>query len=315
MQSNTHFYHWLISRGITDEVLNLFDISVYSHPIIGDCIKIPYSEHHSKYRRDPNSSIKPKYLYDQGGKVTLYGLDKLNNLDYFLEQETKPIVVITEGELDALVLWSQNIPAVTSTGGAMSWQEEWSDQLDHLKVYLCFDNDESGAKGMVKVLKTLPHASVILLPMMADGKDISDYVSRGGDFRKLMESALHNISTTTIEEDKARREGMMLPTTFHQAYLDEYQQSLRRESYTPSTYSGDDKVLRAKATPLTNYITFTHRKACCPWHSEKTPSLHYYPKTNTAFCFGACGRAYDAIDAHMLKKNCSFIQAIKDMNV
>lgn len=309
MQSNTHFYHWLINRGITDEVLTTFNIDVYSHPVIGDCIRIPYSEHHSKYRRDPNSSIKPKYLYDQGGKVTLYGMK------YITPDLVDKRVVITEGELDTLVLWSNNIPAITSTGGAMSWQDEWSEQLKGYQVYLCFDNDESGAKGMVKVLKTLPHASVILLPMMADGKDISDYISRGGDFRKLMLSALHDISTTTIEEDMARRQGLALPTTFHQAYLDEYQQSLRRESYEPTKYTGDDKVLRAKSVPMSNYIEFRQKKACCPWHSDSTPSLAYYPKTNTAYCFGACGRAYDAIDSHMMKHNCTFKEAINDMNV
>ena len=308
MQSNTHFYHWLINRGITPDVLDQFDISVYQHPTIGECIKIPYSEHHSKYRRDPNDPIKPKYLYDAGGKVTLYGYDHL------LQQPSQS-VIITEGELDTLVLWSQNIPAVSSTGGAMSFQEEWAALLTDYQVYLCFDNDESGAKGMVKALKYLPQASVILLPVMADGKDVSDYIARGGDFRKLMESALHDLSVESVASDKARREGMMLPTTFHEAYLDDHQQALRRESYTAPTYTGDDKVLRARAVPMTNYIEFRQRKACCPWHNEKTPSLQYYPKTNSAYCFGSCGRAYDAIDAHMAKHGVKFKQAIKDMNV
>jgi len=145
---------WLHRRGITPEVINQFNVTIHNHPLMGDCIKIPYSETHAKYRRDPQDERKPKYMYDSGGKVTLYGFDKLSD-------ET---VVITEGELDTLVLWSQNIQAVSSTGGAMSFQEEWATDLQYAKVYICFDNDDAGAKGMVKVLKSLPEASVLLVP-------------------------------------------------------------------------------------------------------------------------------------------------------
>ena len=119
MQLNNHHQHWLNKRGVSDEVLRLFNISTYEHPQIGECIRIPFTEHHAKYRRDPLDDRKPKYLYDAGGKVTLYGSDKL--------QPHHTSVVITEGELDALVLWSLNIPAVSSTGGAMSFQEEWKE--------------------------------------------------------------------------------------------------------------------------------------------------------------------------------------------
>lgn len=308
MQPNTdNQLAWLLQRGITPEVLSLFNVTTqHEHPTIGSCIRIPYSDSHAKYRRDPQDARKPKYLYDAGGKVTLYGYDKLSpDTEY---------VVVTEGELDALVLWSHNIPAVSSTGGAASWQDEWSELLANYRVYLCFDSDEAGAKGMVRVLKSLPHASVVLLPMMADGKDISDYIERGGDFRALMDSALHHLDTSSVEADMSRRKGMMLPTTFHRAYLDDYQQALRRDSYTPTTYAGDDRVLRAKSYPLTQLLEFRGRKMCCPWHAEKTPSLQYYPKTNSAYCFGGCGRGYDSIDAYRLQYHCDFLTAVKELN-
>lgn len=319
MQSNNdNQRQWLLKRGITPDVLSLFDVTTqHQHPVYGSVIRIPYSDTHSKYRRDPQDPRKPKYVYDTGGKVTLYGFDKLQDKQWTTcgpLPDQSMTVVITEGELDALVLWSHNIPAVSSTGGAMSWQAEWSEQLTNFTVYLCFDNDESGAKGMVKVLKTLPHAKVILLPLMPDGKDISDYIERGGDFRKLMDTALTNITPTSIEEDMARRKGMMLPTTFHQAYLDAYHQELRRESYTPSTYTGDDHILRARSYPMTNLLEFKQRKMCCPWHSERTPSLYYYPKTNSAYCFGSCGRHYDAIDAYRHVHNVGFVEAVKELN-
>lgn len=309
MQQNTHhFIDWLHRRGITDEVITLFNITVHEHPSIGECIRIPFSDTHAKYRRDPSDPTKPKYLYDAGGKVTLYGADKLP------EVLGTPPLVITEGELDTLVLWSQNIYAVSSTGGAMSWQEEWSTDVSFFKIYLCFDNDDAGANGMIKVLKSLPNASVILIPEQPNVKDISDYVARGGDFRSLMDTALHNLTPESVAADRDRRKSMWLSHRFHDLYLEDIQKDLRKSTFTPSTYDGDDKVLKAKSVPMTNFIDFKAKKACCPWHKEKTPSLQYYPKTNTAYCFGSCGRAYDTIDAYRMKYGCSFKQAIEELN-
>lgn len=318
MQQNIHqFVDWLHRRGITDEVISLFNITVHTHPTIGECIRIPFSEHHAKYRRDPSDPTKPKYLYDAGGKVTLYGADKLFD-NQPLENGPQPLfkqsVVITEGELDTLVLWSQNIPAVSSTGGAMSWQEEWSDSLNPYQVYLCFDNDDAGANGMIKVLKSLPNASVILIPEQPNVKDVSDYVARGGDFRSLMDTALHNLTPESVAADRDRRKSLWLSHRFHDLYLADVQKDLQKSTFTPNTYDGDDKVLRAKAYPIENLIDFRGRKACCPWHKEKTPSLQHYPKTNSAYCFGACGRAYDSIDAYKLKYGATFTQAVKELN-
>ena len=42
-------------------------------------------------------------------------------------------------------------------------------------------------------------------------------------------------------------------------------------------------------------------RSICPFHSEKSPSFIYNPKTYTFHCFGACSRSYDIIDVFMLK--------------
>lgn len=308
LNKDHHFYQWLSKRGISEEVMSLFGLSIYNHPQIGECIRIPYTEHHSKYRRDPLDDRKPKYLYDQGGKVTLYGFDKL--------QYERNDVVITEGELDSLVLWSLNIQAVSSTGGAMSFQEDWAEQLHsmcHKDIYLCFDNDEAGAQGMVKVLKYIPDAKVIFIPEHPGIKDISDFVARGGDFHALMQSAHSYASITEVEQELITLRGKMLPIRFHEAYIDANRPQ-NRTTQEVSNYTGDDRVLKAKSYPMTNLIEFIQKKACCPWHNEKTPSLAYYPKTNSAYCFGACGRAYDSIDAYRHVHGGSFVNAVNELN-
>jgi len=290
--------------------MSLFGLDTsYQHPDIGECLKIPFNSTHSKYRRHPNDERKPKYLYDRGGKVTLYGYSQLPQ-PLGAEQP----VLITEGELDTLVAWSHNILSVSSTGGAMSWQDEWSDLpvFTHNNIFICFDNDETGAKGMVKVLHSLPNAHIILLPDKPGVKDISDYVQHGGDLHQLLRTAKQYPTTQSVEEDMRQRQATWQSVHFHKAYLDKHQQELHKATHTPSTYNGDDSILKAKSYPLNKLITFDKRKALCLWHNESTPSLHFYPKTNSAYCFG-CSKVVDSIDAYQHIHGCGFKQAVDDL--
>jgi DNA primase len=310
MKSNTDILNdWLNRRGITKDVIDMFGIQSHEHPQIGECIRIPITETHNKYRRHPLDERKPKYIYDNGGKVTLYGYDKLTAVH--------TTVLITEGEADCLVAWSNNIPAVTSTGGALSFQEHWATLLCSKNVIVCFDNDDAGAEGMVRVLRYLPNARVVLIPEHVGLKDISDYVAQGGDLHQLLATAQHFPDVTAVEEDRDRRKALKLPIRFHDKYLEEHRQKEQRASLPtnqPNPYTGTDRVLRAKAYPMTNLIEFTRNKAVCPWHQERTPSLAYYPKTNSAYCFGGCGKAYDSIDAYRLAHNTSFTEAVEELN-
>jgi hypothetical protein len=69
-----------------------------------------------------------------------------------------------------------------------------------------------------------------------------------------------------------------------------------------------------KKIPFTNYLEFDRSGFCrCPFHNEKTPSMKYYPDSNTVHCFGACSKSYDIIDYIMLRDNCSFKEAINKL--
>ena len=50
--------------------------------------------------------------------------------------------------------------------------------------------------------------------------------------------------------------------------------------------------------------------ACCPFHSEKTPSFTIFPKTGTFKCFG-CGEQGNAVGFLMKHENMSYPQALK----
>ena len=305
MQDNM-FLHWLKKRGITEQVISDFNIHSGDHAVIGDCITIPIKDEagvfsFNKYRRNPTSDDKPKYLYDKGGKVSLYGWDLAKDADNIL---------ITEGEMDALVAWSHHIPAVTSTGGAMSFQSEWADLLADKEVTLCFDNDVPGARGMVKVLNLIPHAYIVFLPDRPGVKDISDYVASGGNLEELLRTKVRFTCLQDIVDHRSNRLSLWLSTFFHDSYI---------EANTTPTYTNNktsatsDELTRARAFPITDILRFRAKKTKCIWHTEKTASLTYYPKTNTTYCFG-CGQFGDAISVYRQVNNCSFKKAIHDLS-
>ena len=300
MFSNTVFESWLSTSKITNNVAEMFGIS-YSDKIIFPVHDSEGVFLFNKYRRSPLTEVGAKYTYDVGGSVTLYGWHKAK------EHKT---ILIGEGEKDALVSWSANIPAVTSTGGAMSFQKDWIDLFFDKEVILLLDNDKAGGEGMVKILDMLPQAKLVFIPDIPNVKDISDYVGVGGDLYELLKTARTFKDMAEVKEDRIRRIALFQSVHFHDAYI---------KKHTPVVYKSDRKVslssdivTRAKEYPITQLIDFdSFKKTVCPFHNEKTPSLVYYPKTNSCYCFGGCGKAYDAIDIYRHKTGCSFTEAVK----
>lgn len=303
---------WLQRRSVSKDTIESFHIRTGSALGLENCLVIPVHAPDgtfvfNKYRRDPADQSKPKYLYDKGGSITLYGADHLTTLQSF--------VVITEGELDALVLWSMNMPAVSSTGGALSFQPEWVELLRDKQVYVCLDNDDAGAEGMVKIHDLMPAAKFIFIPEQPHIKDITDFVQRGGDFPNLMQTALTYPTEASIIDDMNKRSASWLPTRFHTAWIRKHQEQQQRTAHQGRKVIATDRVLNAKAYPISNLIKFNKdKKAVCLFHNEKTPSLHYYPKTNSTYCFGGCGKAYDAIAIYQKQNSTTFPEAVESLN-
>jgi len=81
----------------------------------------------------------------------------------------------------------------------------------------------------------------------------------------------------------------------------------------PTTGVSEAQIEQARDYPITEIIEFKRGFAPCPFHIERTASLHIIPRTNEtrAYCHGECGRAYNAIDAYMLIHNCNFLTAVR----
>lgn len=188
--------HWLkTERGLTSEVIENAKLGWDGERLI---IPIPDQKGNwlfAKRRLPPGKEDSgPKYLYPAGAKAALFGIEFLKDTDQ---------IIICEGELDALTLRSLGIPAVTSTGGAGTFEDSWTELFSKIeKVYIVYDNDPPGMKGALKVAGMIPQAKIAYLPAeVGDKGDITDFFIKlsktPDDFGKLLKSA---ISLKDLEE-------------------------------------------------------------------------------------------------------------------
>jgi DNA primase len=302
MQFNNVVEHYLSQRKISSEIQNEFNVHALENKIVFPVYDEQGNFLFNKYRRSPLTNDGPKYTYDKGSKISLYGINKAKDFD---------TILITEGEADCLVAWSHNIPAVTSTGGAQSFQDEWKDYFKDKEVIICYDNDYAGAEGMVKTLEIIPHAKVLFVPLLPNVKDISDYVVAGGNLHDLIKTAKSFNDISEVSNDRVDRVALMQPVDFHDAYIKKH---TKINTYTERKSFSSDKVTNAKQYPIPNLMKFdNNNKARCPFHNEKTASFVYYPDTNSCYCFG-CSKVADSIEIYRHQNNCSFAEAVKELN-
>ena len=70
-------------------------------------------------------------------------------------------------------------------------------------------------------------------------------------------------------------------------------------------------IEKAKQYDFSNLIQFNRAGfAICPFHSEKSPSLHFNKRKNKVHCFGACGKSWDIISYLMESERLEFKEAV-----
>jgi len=104
-------------------------------------------------------------------KATLYPLNLIAEYD-------DSYIVIDEGEKDVVTLLSNGIQAITSTGGALTVPANISILRRFKRIYLCFDNDSVGKKGIEKWIIRLHQLDPTLNVRVCD---LSKYVQDKGD--------------------------------------------------------------------------------------------------------------------------------------
>lgn len=184
-------------RGITEETAKEFLLGIE-----GDRLWIPIKSK-GKYvnvrRHSTNKKAKVKTMsYKAGFGSVKFWPD--------IPEGTKNII-LCEGELDCILLRQMGYQAFTTTGGAGSWKDEFTDLLvDVEDVAIIYDIDLAGRAGATLVAKKLQAAGIksvkdILLPITSPSNgDITDYIVVYGAGNKEIDGLLKNAKT--FKEEK-----------------------------------------------------------------------------------------------------------------
>jgi len=265
---------YLNGRGIPDEMIDL-NLLGWN----GWRITIPISNREGelvffKQARDPeDKSESPKMIAWPKGHLELYGWENLKG--------NPSQMIICEGEFDRLVLETNGFEAVTSTAGARSFKKEWATEFESIpEVYICFDNDEAGRKGALRVGRLIPHAKIIALPKeVGEGGDVTDFFVRlqkgREDFLKL------------LQEAKPAPPAPEIPRVVPKSRGGDSRERVERvkRSRPIAQIVGQYVQLRPSGN---NFV------GLCPFHEDRIPSFTIYPATDTFHCYG-CGKHGDVI--------------------
>lgn len=176
-------------RGFTEETIRRFKLGWDA-----DRVWIPIQDKAGNYVnvRKYKSGAEDDKMIAYGGGYNRARLFPAENLE--LDE-----LVIAEGETDCILANQYGIDAITTTGGADTWSEEFSRELKGKRVYLCFDCDKAGKQGARQIaIKLLPYAAeVYIINLNLRGtkaeKDITNYFVDLGhsvdDFNKLKDAA------------------------------------------------------------------------------------------------------------------------------
>lgn len=312
---------YLESRGLSQESIEKYNIGWN-----GTAITIPTGQF-NKYRKDPenHSNDVPKYWYEKGHKATLYNSQVLS---------TAHSVVICEGEFDCILLNQNGFPAVTSTGGAGTFLDEWKELFTGKQVYICMDNDKAGRQATVNLLFMFPGAKLVRLP--GAYKDITEFFIAGEmkTFAYLLADASSWPELKLVDNIEELKKNMVALrgkkditswsllrniTDIALPIMQEHLEYLVRLKAPKKAHKDNtDEIKSAKEIPLQNIYQgkltkFGNKlRGICPFHSETTASFFIYTHNNSWYCYG-CAVGGDAIDFVMKRDDCDFNEALKKL--
>lgn len=129
--------------------------------------------------------------------------------------------IICEGEKDMIVARSHGFNAITLTGGSQSnIQTEYLSYFKDRDVYICYDNDDAGRKGSLKLYKDLSSHCKNLYNVdiskncPGNKEDVTDFFVKynkdSKDFQAMLETDSKKLTEEDLKEVKSKHE---LPIT------------------------------------------------------------------------------------------------------
>jgi len=107
-------------------------------------------------------------------------------------------ILLCEGFGDMMLADQEGYYAVTSTGGAGSWQPEFATLFRGKKVTVIYDTDKAGQAGAKKVIRSLRGIAGAISNVVLPAKDLTEYFLTG----KKKEDLDHLIGEARVEEQQ-----------------------------------------------------------------------------------------------------------------
>lgn len=181
---------WLEGRGVSLEFAASRGLGVVRNPLPGHepargYLAIPYLTDKGPVNfnfrciQDHNCKEIPhhsKYWKRKGSPVNLYGVQAVSWADDW--------IVVTEGEIDALIWQQIGVPAL-AVPGAENWKDYWANLLeDFSRVYLAEDGDNAGKDLWIAMSEHIDQGNTMVVRMrMPDGEDTNSmYLKQGKDY-------------------------------------------------------------------------------------------------------------------------------------
>lgn len=122
----------------------------------------------------------------------------LSALDFTGSVDDAAPVCLFEGEMDTMLAVQLGLCAITTTGGAGTWRDQWNQHFRGRRVIICYDVDDAGRAGALNIARALSGTAreifIIHLPLAEPaGADFTDFIVGHGhtvdDFLRLVRTA------------------------------------------------------------------------------------------------------------------------------
>jgi hypothetical protein len=187
---------WLNERrGISGATVCAFKIGHdgqrYYIPIrnaAGACVNI------RRYKANARRASEKMISWREG-----FGSARLFPIEALRETIHEPLFLF-EGEMDLLLAYQHALHAITTTGGAGTWKNEWNELFRDRTVYICYDNDTAGASGSHNIARQLlpiaREVRVVVWPYREpEGFDLTDYLHGNG---QTVDDLMELVRTTPV---------------------------------------------------------------------------------------------------------------------
>lgn len=170
----------------------------------------------------------------------IFGLLQLGN-------DIKEEIIICEGEKDVIIATSRGFNAITFGSASKTILKNDFELLQKRckRLYVCFDNDDSGKNGAKKLIDQFPEITQLQLPEIngLKGYDLTDYFQEHtpGHFKKLIADAkpeknIHKFKYDFPSEIKEPIEKYIYDIENYQMFMANYQIWIMKKNEKRSTF-------------------------------------------------------------------------------